>query len=60
MLLETWQRWKKHTRSRFQSPLTNALGGGNNLVHLYLKGDMGIEEKKNISLHCANLVRISY
>ena len=44
---------------RQQVTWTTLLGGGNNLDHVYLNGDMGIEVKNNqpfYSDHCGNLV----
>ena len=68
VLLETWQRWKKHTLAKllqgFRREVTwPTLHGGNSLDHVYLKGDMCIEvinHKTFYSDHCAKLVRISY
>ena len=46
---------------RQQVTWTTLLGGGNNLDHVYLNGDMGIEVKNNqpfYSDHCGNLVNL--
>ena len=44
MILETWQRRKKLLLQGFRQQVTwpTLLGGGNNLDHVCLKGDMGI------------------
>ena len=54
MLIKTWQRWKNHTLAKllqgFRKQVTwLTLLGGNNLDHVYVKGDMSFEIKNQLS-----------